>query len=705
MNFKDLNLKSVYRTSTDDLLKDFYIPAISVAKRYDRAVGYFSTSLLSYALKGISSFNYNQGRMRLVIGCPLDDDEFDAINDAEVLKEVKRKINLDLNSLLSAELSKVHASRLKIFCYLVATERLEVRLALKKQGMFHEKIGIFYDSEDNKILFNGSANETLNALDNRYNYESVTVYSSWEEKEYSKYAEPFELGFEKLWDGKEKDIKIIKLPSDSYEIIAKKYRDSSAEISFLTEFDEIEQINDVLKSGEPVVPNILNGSFFKLKDHQKDALSSWQSNNFKGILRLATGSGKTITAMYAVSKIFEKSVKPTQLAFVVAVPYVTLADQWIKEMALFNMEAISCFESRDLWEEKLNGAISSLKSGVLSFISIVVVNKTLGSPAFQRLIKKIPSENLFFVGDECHRHANRNISHYLPLAQFRMGLSATPYIESDELDDENESKDILETYYGNVVAEYTLAEAIADGVLTPYHYYIYPVELSITETEEYIELSEKIASILSYKKLSESDEAQSLIRKRNKIIQNASAKDEALISCLNKPGFKKRPFSIFYVGEGYSFDNQDMKELNRIASIASKYNWKLSPFTSMESRAERKSIMNSFLNNEIDGLISMKVLDEGVDIPQCSQAFILASSNNSRQFVQRRGRILRRYKGKDYAYIHDFFVYPNKFFKDNFHAKKIVLKESIRAEDFIRASVNRSECQAVLDKLVCHFKD
>jgi len=227
-SLRDVELKSVYRSGKDDLLKDFYMPALKSAKYYDRAVGYFSTTLLAYALKGISSIVKNEGVMRLIVGHPLEEDEFEALKEGKQLKTIS---NAELDKLIESASTKIEHARLQLFMLLVATNRIELKFAFKPRGMYHEKIGIIKDSLGNKILFHGSANETTNAINPDLNFESIAVYKNWKPDIYMEYAESFERGFEDLWSGNDKSVVTIDMPSEMYEKISQIYRDKSLVIN------------------------------------------------------------------------------------------------------------------------------------------------------------------------------------------------------------------------------------------------------------------------------------------------------------------------------------------------------------------------------------------------------------------------------------------------------------------------------------------
>jgi superfamily II DNA or RNA helicase len=710
---RDLNLKSVYRTGKSDLLNEMYIPVLSVAKSYDRAVGYFATSLLAYGLKGISSVVKNDGKMRLIIGAAVTDEEFEALKEGTDQKQFAKALTHELEIIISQAKTGAEQHRLRLFSLLVACGNLELRFAYKKHGMYHEKMGIVEDEYGDKILFCGSANETTNAIKPDLNFESVTLYKSWEESTYKEFAQEFERGFEDLWYGRETGIVTVEMPSLLYEKISKYYRENQFEKVDLTEHEValMEELSLIRSNNYPQVPATMGGKTFKIFDHQSAALRHWFSAESRGLFRMATGSGKTVTAMYGLSTIFNSAKSPRQMMAIIAVPYQALADQWVKELNLFNMKPVQCYRAKNEWSEKLTSSINLLISGSVEFISIVVVNKTLQSASFQHAISRVPGENIFFIGDECHHHATPKMINKLPACNYRIGLSATPFVEKDEFDadvvDINAEKEMLTSYYGNVVANYSLNEALADGVLTPYKYYIVPVYLTESEREDYKALSIEIGRLFQIDRSKANTALSNAIRKRNKVVQNCTNMHVALAKVLSEETFQSKKHTLFYVGEGavngeYE-DEEAVSQLQSLASVISEKGWSISKFTSLESRRDRGKIMSDFTSGVIDSLVSMRVLDEGIDIPACKRAFILASSSNPRQFVQRRGRILRRYEGKEFAEIFDFIVLPCESSGEKVY-EKLVRKELARVMDFVRTAQNRLDVEQDVSDLASQFK-
>ena len=339
MNLRDLNLSDTYRSSSHDLLNDFYIPALTAASSYDRAVGFFSSSLLTHALQGVSGLFTNNGRMRLVIGKTLTDDEYQAAKSGQELTHISDVFQQELDEILAAE-SSLEKYRLRLFTALIATGKLEIKFAYRPSGMYHEKIGVIRDSDGHKVLFYGSANETTNAMKD-LNFESFSVWRNWEPDIYDRFASDYEKGFEDIWSGSAKGIITVKLPSKVYERIHKHHIDNSVsplplDIESQLSLDK----NIALNNFYPIIPNSINGNEFSLFEHQKKALQQWYEQDQSGLLRLATGAGKTITSLYGVAKIFDVSDRPRKLLFIVSVPYVALAEQWVGELNIFNMQPV-----------------------------------------------------------------------------------------------------------------------------------------------------------------------------------------------------------------------------------------------------------------------------------------------------------------------------------------------------------------------------
>lgn len=456
MTYQDLGIKYIYDSDEDSILEDFYIPALSLTTKYDRAVAYFSLGVLVYAIQGLDGLVKSNGKMRLIIGDTLSDDEYEAVKQGKHQKSIAERLGSKLTrdmAQLSDDLSK---HRLKLLSWLVATDSLDIKFALRRSGLFHKKFGIMHESSGEKLVFQGSANETVMALDPAFNSETINVYPSWNDEIYEIYGKPYEQQFQSLWEGTNKRTITIDLPSSTYEEIKAYYR-SSKPPEFHEEYLNRSHLHLVSADRGPRFPELLRGETYKLIEHQLEALRNWKESGLKGIFALATGSGKTITAIHGAVQIANTSNK--KLAIVIAVPYQILAEQWNDVLSLFNIEPILCYKSKQAWYNKLDSEISNFSLIENNrFLVVVVVNATLKKAPFQALLKNIPQGNLLFIGDECHHHSTLIAKNLLPEAALRIGLSATPWSEQEE-----EKKQALKSYYGNIVAKYGIDKALAQN--------------------------------------------------------------------------------------------------------------------------------------------------------------------------------------------------------------------------------------------------
>ncbi len=705
-SLKELNLKSVYRTGKDDLFNDFYKKSLAVAISYDRAVGYFSSEILAMSLKGLSNLILSNGKMRLIIGHPLSNEEFEAVKHGLVLKEVTENLANKLEEILLGD--KATHPRLELLSWLIGAGKLEIKFALRRAGMYHEKIGVFRDEDNNMVVFQGSANETPHGMVSELNAESISVYKSWENEIFDAYGSEFLNGFEKLWKNEEVEVVTLDVPSGTYEKISIAVKGDRLDYNLVSEFEEEFEIREQqVHRQEPFVPEKIGGNSFNVFNHQRDALSSWKANSFKGILKLATGSGKTITSIFGAVKIYEaKKSKGQKLFLVVAVPYIELATQWISNLRLFGINAHECFDSKSSWAEQFENQVNYFNAGVINFCAAVVVNKTMTSPYFRSIIDTVDSSSLMLIGDECHNHGSENVNKSLPNAFYRMGLSATPFrADDDEIDSPfpDDARTRLLSYYGDIVATYDLGDAIYDGVLTPYEYHIIPVYLTSEEQDKYEEVSQKITKLIVKQKtsgLSKADRSNltKFCGERSRLLGSAKNKLSRLADLTKNTAEHDKKHTLFYAGEGKPFEcdnSEDTKVIDQVSKVLNENGWKTSQFTSAVKRKDRKSLMSAFQNQTIDALVAMKVLDEGIDVPACKTAYILASTKNPRQYVQRRGRILRKSDNKEISTIYDFVVLP---INDSSSSKRLKLSEAERINDFALLATNKLEIEKVIEE-------
>lgn len=699
MSLRSVALKTVYRTATDSLVKDFYLPCLAQAVHYDRAVGFFSSSMLVEAGAGLSGLIRNKGRMRLLIGHPLSDDDWDAVRAGTQREAIGQQLVSQLADCLerAGHDRSVHA--FELLSWMVATGAIEIRFAFRKLGMYHEKIGIIHDKEANAVVFSGSANESANALLPTRNFESLTVFPSWNAAVYADYGQPFAEGFLALWNNQTEGICTVAVPSQFYDQLMK-FRGDQPIAPDLTLEENLwsHDAFERLQALRPKLPRTLNGKPYALKRHQQKALEKWFANAYSGILALATGAGKTITALHAATRFSEQDYP---LVLVVAVPYQILAEQWCDVMEQFSMRPVEAFYAKDRWIHRLDDSISAFLAGATRFVAIVVVNDTLSTPDFLSRLERIPPEQLFFVGDECHHHAGAQWLNRVPVrAKFRLGMSATPWEPGRDA-----AKHTLTQMYGPVVATYTLRDALDDDVLCPYTYRWVPCEFDDEEAQEYELLSARIASLMAQDPLGESEsirkQIQAAVARRSRLIGALRDKETQLTRILD--GIRVTPHTLFYCGEGEHPLDRDAgtgdKVISGVLNRLVARHWKAGKITASESVAERHRTLQAFGDGGIDAIAAIRVLDEGFDIPSCRTAYILASSNSYRQYVQRRGRVLRKSPGKHRAEIIDFAAVPSiALLKKNPTIwRRQMSTELNRIRDFVALASNAAEQQYLIN--------
>jgi DNA phosphorothioation system restriction enzyme len=618
---------------------------------YRRAVGYFTSSGLAHAARGVASLVARHGKMRLVASPYLE------AGDVAALTKAAERPEEVLRSIISRQLEEIEdllvRERLNALAWLIADGSLEVRLALRldetgqlSHGLYHEKVGIFSDDQGTHVAFAGSANETAGGLVG--NFESLKVFWSWDDP-HGRVAEEIN-NFEALWNNQTHGLKVLDFTRISHDLL-RQYQ--------LTHRPQLEDKHRPYNVA-PVSPGTIPPSIVP-REYQKEAMRAWLAAGGKGILAMATGSGKTVTALYLAGKLLEKP-ENRPLVVLVVCPFLNLAYQWVREMGKFGIAPVQCFESKALWESELQEAYQKLSAKLTPVVGIVVTNRTFLTPAFQAALKPGIAVH-FLIADEVHNLGAPKLKELLPQSiHLRLGLSATPERHGD-----TEGTDAIFGYFGPPVFEFTIADAIKQKVLVPYTYRPILVSLTDDEATEYLELTEKILRI--FPKDNDDpicDALKLLLIKRARLLASAANKLPALRRVVQE---MKEPFerAIIYCGDG-SVECPITDEISRQIAVVTRIlgdelGLRVRRFTYEESGEAREEIIIALKNRDLNAVIAIRCLDEGIDIPDARIGLLLASSINPRQFIQRRGRLLRRSDetGKRRAVIYDFIVEPPDF--------------------------------------------
>ncbi len=688
MSFKNIpNIEVEYRNQIDDVVNEFYLPVLSQAVTYKRAVGYFSSEILVRISKGIGQLIKNGGTIQLLISPKLSVEDLKTIEKAKDSFVSKHSID-QLEDLIDKE----SQDRLSLLYFLLSSKKLTIKFAIvkdQKYGIYHEKLGLLKDDEGNIVAFTGSANETGAAID--YNYESIDVYQSWKNDSDFERCNIKEMAFERLWSNEDKAIETIEL-SDVISKKLLKYKNDDQ--SYVLDIDNYYLKKQNKKNTYPENP--VGKSFF---DYQITAINNWKLNNYIGIYDMATGTGKTFTALGSIVQLFKDKKR---IFVIIIVPYIHLVDQWNEEANDFNIFPTLIYSENSQWKDTIKRKISWFQLKQSNFECLITTNASFTNLFLQQQLELVKNELLIIV-DEAHNIGAQKLSSSLNNEiKYRLALSATIDRHNDAIGTQK-----IYDYFNKKVISIDLAQAIQKGFLTPYEYYPVIVYLTDEERLKYYDISYKIIKILGskdYDKLSydEKELIKILSLRRARVVAGALNKIEKLSEIISKT-YKNDHNMLIYCGAVIYKENtsendysEDIRQLDLvIKELGINQGMVVSRFTSLESKDQRKDIKKSFIEGDLQALVAIKCLDEGVNIPAIKTAFILASSNNPREYIQRRGRVLRRFPGKQISRIYDFITIASPFEEVSMLDQKtkkieasLAIKELKRIIDFSQISNN-----------------
>ena len=693
MTLKDLHIEKEYRNLKCDVIGEFYIPVLSTAVKYKRAVGFFNSAALYEIAIGLKNLASNKGKFELIVSPRLTDEDIKSIQ----LGYEKRQEIIEAALLRDFHEPKneVEISKLNLLANLIADNILDIKVAFKldanSAGIFHEKMGIIIDGEGNKLAFTGSMNETYSGL--LQNYESIDVFCNWKDEDAERVAMK-EYAFDNLWDNLDAAMEVIPFPKIAIERL-NKYKIKNNETLF--ESQAVDAKPDRISKFFRIPESI------ELHDYQIKAIDTWISKGCRGIFDMATGTGKTYTALGALAKLSEKLAN--HLAVVIVCPYQHLVEQWVEDICAFGVKPLICY-SRYNWKKTLGRMISDYSLGITDNFCVITTNATFVTPSMQNELAKMNGDFCLVV-DEAHNFGSKKqIACMSEKFNFRLALSATIVRHHDEYGTQR-----LFDYFGDKCIEYALKEAIADGKLTPYFYYPVLVSFNEDELHEYVEITDKVAKIL--KKVPHGDDlpqsAERLLIKRARIIAGAQEKVVKLKEVIAP--YQNANHLLVYCGatrveslylNENAVDSDDQRQIDEATSLLGNVlGMRVTQFTAAEDSRQRELIKEQFSKGEIQALVAIKCLDEGMNIPGIETAFILASSTNPKEYIQRRGRVLRKAPGKKYAKIYDFITLPRPLDEYSFQSSiqaelSLVKREVERMRDFQELSENPSDVTEII---------
>lgn len=677
----------VLDTSTNDIIRDFFNPALKASVRYDRGVGFFSASWLRLAAKGMTEFAANGGRARWVTSPILSEADWKALQEGssarqdEILKQALEVNINDLGRLLEQE-------TLSALSWLVADGILDFKLALPRnkldQGEFHDKFGIFTDADGNKVSFNGSYNDSIQGT---RNYESIKIFCSWHPV-LSLLVDSDSERFERLWNNNDPNVQVFDLPEAARASIVKL---RTQERPYPEPTSEQLSLINVTSSQKPQsLPKPYIPADIIIREYQDEAIQSWFDHSCRGLFEMATGTGKTITSLAASVRLFEREKR---LALVITVPYQHLVDQWDKESQQFGYRPILAYQSKASWFDKLNSMVMDFSSGYRDTFSVITTHTTFISADFQATLARLNSPSLIIADEAHHLGAERSRQSYPQQIPYRLALSATPDRWFDDA-----GTAVLRGYFGETVFAFPLEKAIGVS-LTPYYYHPHLVQLTSEELESYEELSVKIAQLAGRDDERAQDTLKLLLIRRAELLNRASNKLVVLSDLIDESDHIDH--TLFYCAPGQIDDVQRLLGWEKGLLVQR--------FTAEEDTRERQQRLADFATGDIQALVAMKCLDEGVDVPSTRTAYIMASSSNPREFIQRRGRVLRKFEGKEFSVIHDMIPVPPTAWTTSQDSatfnieRSIIRKELERFKEFASPALNKHKAMDVIWEIASRY--
>lgn len=638
MGLRSLNLNTSYETTEHQtqLIDEFYIPILEQATKYYRIAGFFSSSSLSIAAKGIEGLIKNDGKMYLLISPEL------SIEDYEI---IKKHGTIESTHLISDFSIEYPNDNLKALAWLLDSGRLEIKIVIGQKSatsLFHQKVGIVYDADGDILSFSGSINETAQAW--MQNIEEFKVFQSWEDGQIA-YLNSDLSKFISYWKNEHPGLaKVFDLPTSIREKLINIKPRNVWDLNIMRRYIKNQKNKEIRLSLFP---------------HQEKAVEAWKKNNYSLLIEMATGTGKTRTA---IGCIVEKLKSEESLLVIIATPQNTLSRQWKADLnalnVVFDREEI-IDGSNAKWKKNFEMLLLDLSDKRIQNAVIYTTHSTSSDSKFINIITTNKyNTKILFVCDEVHasgaaKQRNALIEDY----EYRIGLSATPNRMFDE-----EGTSLIRKYFGNKSFEFTIADALrtinpltGSPFLNQFEYHPIFVELTDEESNRYSKLSQQIA-ILRNNEDCDPQEIERLYDRRSQISKNAENKLSALQNLLLKLVPSKIEDTILFVTD---------KQIEPSFQIMSELHIKRSKITEGESSSkivntngdtERQEIIKQFSNHQIQVIVGIKCLDEGIDIKSARIAILMASSANPREFIQRVGRVIRPNIGKPISQIYDFIV-------------------------------------------------
>lgn len=701
MSFQDLDIQIRYRSEIHNFPRDFLIPVLSQTEIYKRGTGYFSTSSLIQLSVGLFEMAKNDGKIQLVCSPNLDKKDIEAIdygyrNRDEVITEAL------LNG-FQDPVTHFEEERLNLVATLISSGNLDLKIAFLEDDdgfrLYHEKIAVFIDSDGNHISYTGSANESENGLDG--NFESLYTFCSWKDRSQIEAVRVAEDDFDQMWNNETVKLHVIDFPDIVVQKLMK-YKKPSG-VSWNTDEEEY-GYRAYLKSQQKFkVPEGV-----VMHDYQEDAVQEWQVQKYRGIFDMCTGAGKTYTALYGMVQLAK--ALDEKLAVFIVCPYIHLVSQWEEDVVKWCSVPILIAHSKSpntSWKQDLLKAYKRFRKDENPFVCITTNDSFAGEEIQQYVVRFNESQNVLLIVDEAHNFGSGQMIKVMPWnMNYRIALSATIKRHMDKT-----GTNKINEFFGSKCIEYTLDRAIEERNLVHYDYIPIPIALSDYELTKYRQLSKRLKQYIIVKngKMKISEAGKSIIYQRTRLLAGAENKIDLLMNLFSD--YKNENNILVYCG-ATSVEDDDTGEIVRQIDLVTKklqtdYQMSVKRFTAEENLKERQNIKTYFAQGMYQVITAIKCLDEGVNIPGIKTAFIMSSSRNPKEFVQRRGRLLRKSDNKKKAVIYDFITLPreldNALPEDIEEDKTIIVGEIARMIEFGRLSDNPEVTDDLVNQIMTAY--
>jgi superfamily II DNA or RNA helicase len=722
----DWSIDRDYKTGSENEPLQFYLDGLANSNEFSLLLGYFSSSAINLLSVGFATFISKGGKMRMVINHLL------SAKDKEVISRVEDNPNeikvFDLTDIVSLgrALDEYDTHFFECLAYLIAEKRIEIKVIKPKngKGIAHYKSGVFSDGQD-YVGYKASCNFTLYGLSE--NLEELEAFLSWENGRSNKLIKKQLKLIDDYFAEKDEDVEYI--PVGNIEVVLKDKFGKKDINELLVQEEQLLRKKQSLISN-PKLKKIITKLFSEIelirrtprfpysegpREYQIIAYNSWVANNYKGIFAMATGTGKTITSLNCLLNEYKKT---GIYRAIITVPTTALVEQWKKECAKFNFKNVITVSSKENWDTNLAFFNTASKLIDTSYI-VIVTYASLPRPKFQSYFTQLPKDTIL-IADETHNLGSQGLLRLLPNIHLekRIGLSATPHRKFDDAGNQS-----IQEFFNDeppYIVSYSMEEALKIGWLCNYTYYPHIVKLTIHEMEKYKKLSLQLLQMGLFDKetntFKSTPEIERKLLERKRIIHKAANKLDVFKRIL-RIEFDKRKnlkYTLVYVPEGiesnfdetdYSVETDDENRLiNEYTKAVSQTDDSVMVKQFTANSANREEILKNFEESKIHALTSMKCLDEGVDVPRSELAIFCASTGNPRQFIQRRGRVLRLHKDKIHATIHDLVVVPEVSDESTFEMEKgLVKKELERVVDFANLAMNKTDTYETLKNILDYY--